>query len=435
MTHIRNEIMPGVWLTCLTTDKFKSGCLSVNMITPLARETAAMNALIPQVLRRGTKRLPDMESFSGELDDNYGACISPAVRKLGEIQCVGIVTDFVDGQYVPEYNALFNHMLDLTGEVLLQPALEKGLFKEEYVESEKRNQLDRLRGRINDKRSYAMQRLIECMCSYEDFSLSRLGTEETTEAITAQALTQQYYHLLETSPIEIFYIGSCRYKFLRDRMLEILKDLPRGEINYEIGTDIRMNTIETEPRLFTEELSVTQGKLSLGFRLGEIMEDPDYAALYVMNAIYGGAVTSKLFNNVREKLSLCYYASSMVEVNKGLMLVNSGIDFDKYDEALAEILHQLDAVKQGDFTDEELISARRAVAAELRAYMDSEGDLEHYWLARNLRGDANDPMQMSELVNAVTREDVIRAASGITCDAIYFLKGSGEEDYDEEDED
>ena len=432
MTLIRNEIMPGVWLTCVTTDKFKSGCLSINMITQLRRETAAMNALIPQVLRRGTRQYPDMESFSGRLDDLYGAGISPTVRKIGEIQTVGLSADFVDGQYVPEYDGLFNQMLELTGQVLLEPVLEKGRFKESYVESEKEKQLDRLRGRINDKRSYAIQRIIECMCTYEDFAISRLGDEETTEDITAEALTQHYYHLLESSPIEIFYVGSCRFKYLRDKLRKVLKDLPRGELDYDIGTDIRMNTVEPRTRHFTEELAVSQGKLSLGFRLGEIMDDPDYASLYVMNALYGGAVTSKLFMNVREKLSLCYYASSMVDVNKGIMLVYSGIDFDKYDDALSEIMAQLKAVQTGDFTDQELQAARRAVAAELRTYMDSERDLEHYWLSRNLRGEENDPMELSRMVDRVTREDVIRAASGIVCDAIYFLKGSDEEEFEEE---
>jgi len=432
MTLNRNEIMPGVWLTCVTTDKFKSGCLSIHMITQLRRETAAMNALIPQVLRRGTRRYPDMESFSGKLDDLYGAGISPSIRKLGEIQAVGLIADFVDSQFVPEADTLFHEMLELIGEVLLQPAMEKGRFSESYVESEKEKQLDRLRSRINDKRGYAVQRIIECMCTYEDFAISRLGDEESTENITAEALTRQYYELLESSPIEIFYVGSCKAKTLRSKLRTALKDLPRGELDYDIGTDIRMNTVEPETRYFTEEMAVIQGKLSLGFRLGEIMDDPDYAALYVMNALYGGAVTSKLFMNVREKLSLCYYASSMLDVNKGIMLVSSGIDFDKYDAALSEIMAQLEAVKNGDFTDDELQAARRAVAAELRTYMDSERDLEHYWLSRNLRGEDNDPMELSRMVDGVTREDVINAASGIVCDAVYFLKGSGKELEDEE---
>jgi len=167
MTFNRNEILPGVWLTCITTDKFKSGCLSVHMITQLQRETAAMNALIPMVLRRGCKSYPDMESFAGRLDDLYGAGISPSIRKIGEIQAVGLIADFVDSNYVPN-KSLFDEMLELVGEVLLQPAMKQGRFREDYVESEKEKQLDRLRSRINDKRGYAVQRIIECMCTYED---------------------------------------------------------------------------------------------------------------------------------------------------------------------------------------------------------------------------------------------------------------------------
>jgi predicted Zn-dependent peptidase len=138
--------------------------------------------------------------------------------------------------------------------------------------------------------------------------------------------------------------------------------------------------------------------------------------------------------NVREKLSLCYYASSMTDVNKGIMIVYSGIDFDKYDEAYNEILRQLEAVKQGDFTEEELNAARQAVSAELRTYMDSERDMEHYWLSRNLRGEDCDPMELSAMVDEVTREDIIHAASGIVLDAVYFLKGSDEEPEEEEEE-
>lgn len=432
MTFNRSEIMPGVWLTCITTDKFKSGCLSVNMITQLTRETASLNALVPMVLRRGCKSYPDLESFAGRLDDLYGAGISPTVRKIGEIQTVGLIADFVDDRYLPEETDLFAQVLDLAAEMLLEPVREKGLLSESYVESEKEKQLDRLRSRINDKRSYALQRIIECMCDYEDYAISRLGDEETTENITAKSLTDRWMTLLETAPMEVFYMGGKGFKEVKKMLRKAFRDLPRGELDFDIGTDIRMNTVEPKARMFTEELAVTQGKLSMGFRLGEIMDDPDYAALYVLNALYGGSVTSKLFMNVREKLSLCYYASSMCDVNKGVMFVYSGIDFDKYDAAYNEILAQLDAVKAGDFTEEELDAARQAVAAELRTYMDSERDLEHYWLSRNLRGEECDPMEMSAMVEAVTRGDILHAAQGIVLDAVYFLQGSEEEPEEEE---
>lgn len=433
MTLKRSEIMPGVWLTCITTDKFKSGCLSINMITQLSRENASLNALVPMVLRRGCKSYPDLEALAGRLDDLYGAGISPTVRKIGEIQTVGLIADFVDDRYVPADTDLFSQVLELTAEVLLQPVLEKGRLKESYVDSEKEKQLDRLRSRINDKRSYALQRIIECMCDYEDYAISRLGDEESTEAITAESLTERWQTLLETAPMEIFYMGGADCRTVRSKLRAVLKTLHRGEPDYDIGTDIRMNAVAPEPRMFTEELAVTQGKLSMGFRLGEVMDDPDYATLYVLNALYGGSVTGKLFMNVREKLSLCYYASSMTDVNKGIMIVYSGIDFDKYDAAYNEILHQLEAVKQGDFTDEELNAARQAVSAELRTYLDSQRDMEHYWLSRNLRGEDCDPMELSAMVDAVTREDIISAASGIVLDAVYFLTGS-EEDLEEEEE-
>lgn len=431
MTLTRNEIMPGVFLTCVTTDKFKTGCLSINLLSQLSRETAAMNALIPHVLRRGTRRFPDMEQLSGELDRLYGVGIAPTVRKIGEIQSVGLLADFVDGPYVPDYEGLFHDAVALTCEVLLDPCLENGQLAPRYVESEKQQQLDRLRSRINDKRSYSLQRIIELMCCYEDFSVSRCGDEETTEAVNAKALTEQYRTLLETSPIEVFYCGSYPCEHVEALLKEQLRDLPRGEIDFDMGTDIRMNAVEEPPREFTEELAVNQGKLSVGFRLGEIMEDPDYAAIYVMNALYGGCVTSKLFMNVREKLSLCYYASSMVDVSKGLLLVYSGIDFDKYDPALQEIFAQLIAVKTGDFTDDELLFAKRSVADALRGDLDSQTDLEHYWLIRNLRGEDLGPLEFSELVEQVTRDDVIHAASTLVCDGIYFLKGNGEDEEDE----
>lgn len=431
MTLTRNEIMPGVWLSCITTDKFKTGCLSISLLTQLSRETAAMNALIPHVLRRGTRRFPDIEQLSGELDRLYGVGIAPAVRKIGEIQSIGFVTDFVDGPYVPDHTGLFRDAVKLTCEVLLDPCTEDGMLTQRYVESEKRQQLDHLRGRINDKRSYSVQRVLELMCCYEDFAVSRRGDEETTEAITVKSLTEQYHTLLETSPIEIFYCGSHPFDTLRDLLLQDLKALPRGELNFDIGTDIRMNAVEEHPRYFTEELAVSQGKLSIGFRLGEIMEDPDYAALQVMNALYGGCVTSKLFMNVREKLSLCYYASSMLDLSKGILLVYSGIDFAQYDAALAEIFAQLKAVQDGDFTDEELLYAKRSVSDALRAYMDSQTDLEHYWLTRNIRGEDTGPLEFSEQVNNVTREDVVHAAASIVCDAVYFLKGNGEDAEDE----
>ena len=195
-----------------------------------------------------------------------------------------------------------------------------------------------------------------------------------------------------------------------------------------------MNALEAEPRTVEEALDVTQGKLVIGWRLGVCMEEPDLAALYVFNAVFGGGSTSKLFMNVREKLQLCYYAGSLVDTHKGLLLVSSGVEFADRDAAQAEIFAQLEAMSRGEITDEELAAARMGVASDLRALMDSQGELEGFYLAAALDGPECSPIELAELCENVTKDDVAAIAGGVECDMIYFLTGTGEEPEEDEDD-
>ena len=427
METVRTELIPGVWLTALRSDKFKTGCLSINLLTQLKRETAAFNAVLPFVLRRGTRFHPDMQTIAAELDSLYGTGVEPIVRKIGEIQCIGFYASFPDHKYLPAGSEVFEKTANLSCEMLLAPNTRGGLFLPAYVESEKEKLLELIRSRVNEKRSYAHFRLLEQMCCYEDYAVSRFGTEDTAESIYYQKLTKYYHSLISASPVEIFYCGSMEASKVADILSDALSGMTRGEINYDIGTDIRMNAVEDKVRSFVDEMSVTQGKLVMGFRLGECMEEPDLAAIYVFNAVYGSGVTSKLFMNVREKLSLCYYASSLVDTHKGLMLVSSGVDFDKVDEAKSEILAQLEAVKSGDISDEELEAARRSVASDLCACLDSQGELEGFYLANTIDGLEFSPDELAALVCDVSREDVIKIASSVVLDAEYFLRGGSED--------
>lgn len=428
MEFNRNELMPGVFLSHLRSDKFKTACMSVTLLTQLRRETAAMNAVIPFVLNRGTTRYGDMEQLSRRMDELYGAAVEPVVRRIGEIQCIGFYGSFPEPDYLPGGEALLGDTCALMAQLLLDPATRGGLLLPQYVDSEREKLLDIIRSRMNDKRSYALARCIEEMCCYEDFAVSRFGSESEAENIHYKKLTRHYRELIQTCPVEIFYCGKTDFKAVSAAMRDAFSAMPRGEIDYDIGTDLRMNAVEDHVRFVEEEMDVTQGKLVLGFRLGECMEEPDIPALYVFNAVYGSGATSKLFMNVREKLSLCYYASSAVYLHKGIMLVSSGIEFDKLDAARDEILAQLDSVRRGEITDDELRSAKKSVASDLRAVQDSIGELEGFYLSQALDGLDYGPAELAALAEDVTKEDVQAIAKSIECDLIYFLKGSGEED-------
>ncbi len=428
----RVEILPGVSLNHLQSTKFKTCCMSVSLLTQLTKETASINALIPFVLRRGTRTYRTMESLSNRFDELYGTIIEPCVRKAGEIQSVGLYASFPEDCFLPEGAAVLKDAIDLVAEMLLDPATRGGLLLSQYVDSEKDNLCDIIRSRINNKRSYSLTRCIEEMCCYEDFAVGRYGSVESCETINYKKLTRQYHDLIQTCPVEIFICS----RESTDHLVSLLKrafcTMPRGEINYDIGTDIRMNSILPEPRVHEETMDVTQGQLVLGYRLGECMEDLDLPAVLVFNAVFGSGVTSKLFMNVREKLSLCYYSYSTIERCKGLMFVLSGIDFEKYEEAKAEILHQLDEVIHGNISEDELSWAKAGVASDLSALTDNQHDLEAFYSRAIVEGASYQPDELSCLVGDVSKEDVIRIAKSVELDMIYFLKGAEEHDDDED---
>ncbi len=423
MKSTTETIMPNVMLTCLTTDKFKTGSLSVNLLAPLSRETASMNALIPSVLRRGCITYRDMQAISSKLDSLYGASLKPTVGKKGEIQTIGFFADFADEAFIPAGGNTLEEMTALLSEILLMPNTSGGLLRREFVESEKEQLLDQIRGRINDKRAYSILQLFENMCVMENYSVDKLGTELTAESITPLALTRHYHELLANAPIEFFYCGSAKPDRVKAAIKASFAALPRTNEEPDIGTDVWLTPLEENYRYFEDVLQVTQGKLAIGFRLGDCMEEPDTAAIKVFNGIFGGCVTSKLFMNVREKLSLAYFASSLVDLHKGILAVSSGIEFDKYDDALNEIFLQLEAVKSGDFTDDELDAVKRSIAGDYRSIEDSPRALDDYYLNQMLIGPGCSPSELALLVEEVTREKVIDVAAGVQCDAVYFLRG------------
>lgn len=418
----RSELFPGVHLTAVHTEKFKSCVLGASFLAPLDRTTAACNALVPSVLRRGTQEHPDMESLSAALDELYGGSIEPVVRTRGETQCVGFLGSFLDDAYTLDGSAILEKAAGLLGELLLRPCTEQGVFRRDYTDSERQNLIDRIRAQVNDKRSYALLRLKREMCAGEPFGVDRLGDESSARAITPESLWARYQDLLRTAPMELYYCGSAKPERVADALRAALSQLPPDGVRTPLPRPAAKEA-PAQPREVVESLDVTQGKLTMGLRTGSTVWSEDYPALLLANAIFGGTTTSRLFLHVREKLSLCYYASSQLEKLKGVMLVSSGVEFDKVGEARAEILSQLEACRKGAFEDWELEGARRSVVSALHSAMDAQARLEDFWLGQAVAGLTEDPEALARRVEEVTREQVVAAFSSLQLDTIYFLKG------------
>lgn len=413
----RTQLSGGVFLTYLPANKFKTSLLSAQFVVPLRWESASANALFSAILRRGTVSFPDMGALSQRLDQIYGARIDTTIRKKGESQCVGFVASLIDDCFAPGGERLLEPAASLLGELICRPVTQDGLFLEEYFESEKTNLADAIRSILNDKRAYADSRLLQEMCAGEPYGVPRLGNAQIAAALYPQLVFDAYRNLISSSRLEIFYSGSAGQARVEDALRAALADLPRAEI--EPPPEPEPHVLPEEPRVITERLDVTQGKLGMGFSCGS----QDAPALLLGNTLFGGSSNSKLFLNVREKLSLCYYASSLYHRKKGLITVSSGIEFENYQKALDEIRAQLEAVQQGRLEDWELEAARSTLLNAYASMGDSQGKLENFYLGQAATGQDESPESLAEQVRAVTPERIFEAMRTVKLDTVYFLQG------------
>ena len=421
------ELMPDVWLTTVRTRKFKTSCWGLQLLTPLKRDTAAMNALLPSVLRRGTARLPDQASITAELDELYGGSIEPTVSKRGDMQCIGFRAYFLDESCLPGGAALLERAAGLLGELLLHPATRNGRLRQDYVLSERDNLIRRIESRRNNKRLYAAQRIVEEMFAHTDYAVSRLGTLEEAQRITAMKLFRQYREVLEHAPIELFYCGSAPAEQVELAWREALMGLPRAQTRYLVTTDSRRPPFEKV--IYTrEQMSVRQGKLEMGFRVGFGISDAMYPALMVANAMFGGTPGSRLFRHVREKRGLCYYASSDLRSLKGFLTVSCGVDPANFAAAEEEILAQLTELQEGNFTDEEFEAAKRSVLRSMELAEDDPAALRNQWVRDRAGGEPFEIDRFRAQVRDVTETQAAAAAMEIVLYNVYELTRGEEGD-------
>ncbi len=420
MNVIRTPIAQGVELTYLPATKFKTGLLSYQFVLPLSAQTASSYSLIPAVLYRGSKSLPDMGAISARLDNLYGAYMDYTVRKKGEVQCMGFVSRFVDDHFTMGHEALLEPIATMMGELLCDPVMEGVGFSAGYTQGEQQNLLDTIAGIINDKRSYADVRLLQELCAGEAYGVSRYGTKEGVEALDAQGLYQTYRELISTAKLEVIYCGSAPLERVQAAVAASLVALPRTQVN-TTAIPTTAHTMTGGSKIVTEALDVTQGKLGMGFTCQESGD----MALLLGNNMFGGSSNSKLFMNVREKLSLCYYASSTYHRDKGIITVSSGIEFEQYEAAHSEIQAQLQAVARGELEDWEWEGARSAVKTAYTALADSQMSLENFYLSQAVTQRQETPAQLIADMLAVTQEQVATVMSGVQLDTTYFLKGRG----------
>lgn len=414
-----NHLSPGVTLRCFRDTRFKQGRLTVQFVRPMGKEEASLNALLPAVLLRGTEKHPNLRSITMHLDDLYGTAVGDLVRRIGDYQTTGLSCTFTEDRFALPGDQIEAPAVDFLRELLLYPKLENGVFCRELVEGEKKNLLADLESQKNDKQTYAANRLMEVMCRGDSFGIPRLGTKESLQTITPERLYHHYRMLLETAAVEIFYVGSRDSKEVAALVAPLFHGIRRSYVNLEPQTPFQDNGTAR----VREKMDISQSRLNMGFVTDITNRSGDFAAMQVLNALFGGGMTSKLFMTVREKMSLCYSIGSGYYGSKGILTVGAGIDASQADTVRREVLNQLKLCQQGDITPSELESARQYLLTGLRTVHDSPGSIEGYYATAALSGLALSLEAYRQQVSTVDIPRLQAAAQSLRFHSEFFLEG------------
>ncbi len=417
MNYKKNTIKNGIELHTIETPKFKTNLFAIFLTTPLNRANITKNALISAVLRRGTAKLKSQDAIAKELENMYGASFDCGVDKHGDNHVLKFYLESINDEFLPQKDELAKKSLDLLSDIVFNPNIENNCFKKDYVEGEKNTLKQIIEGKIDNKTKYALDRCIEEMFKNEVFGLYKFGYVEDLDEIDEKNLYEYYKELINNCKIDVFVSG---YNIQNIGENEILSNLNERKGNI-IPTTARTITSSLEsPKIVNEKMDITQGKLMIGLDVLNTNEDEAYIAS-VYNVILGGGANSKLFQNVREKASLAYTAGSSYLKAKNSVFIRCGIDVANYDKAISIIKDQLVQIENGDFSDNDLESAKQIIYASVKSIPDSQDGEIIYYFAQGLSNKFVNLDEYIQKIKSVTKEQVIQVAKKVKINTIYFL--------------
>ena len=426
MQYNEKEIKKGIKLHEIQTDKFKTNLIAVFLSMPITKENVTKNSLISAVLRRGSKNMPTQAQISQELEEMYGASFDCGLDKTGDNHILKFYLEAINDNFLPQIDEnMLKTSIEKLLEIVFNPLVENGAFKEEYVKQEKENVKRIIEGKPDNKARYAFDRCIEEMYKDQPYGLYKYGYIEDLEKITAQDLYNYYQSMISQCKIDIFVSGDINEVTSIVEQDENIQKLQEREPNYKINKV--ENKDEVQEKEVIEEMDVSQGKITIGLDLHLENEEQKYDAM-LYNAILGGTANSKMFQEVREKASLAYTAGSSYVRYKSNIFIKCGIEIKNYEKAMEIIRKQLEDMKNGVFTDEDIENAKKGIISGIKAIDDEQDTQITYFFGQELTGGKTSLKQYMEKVQNVSKEDIVKVANSISVNTVYFLKDTAKED-------
>lgn len=415
------QIKEGIKLHTIKTDKFKTNLIAVFITTPLERKTVTLDSMIPAILRRGSAELNTQEEIEKNLEELYGASFDLGIEKIGDNHVLKFYLESISDEFLPQKENVTDKSIETLLNIIFNPLTENGKFVHQYVESEKRNLKQIIESKIDNKATYSAEKTIEAMYMGKAYGLYKYGYIEDLENMQNQDIYNRYQEIIAQGKIDIYVSGTFNEKQVEEQITKKLQNLAPRTPKYIINNETTENKQKRQVQELEEKLDVAQGKLVLG--LDVLKNEPNSRfAISLYNVILGESANSKLFQNVREKASLAYTAGSSYIRQKGNIIIRAGIEIENKEKALEITKQQLEAMKQGDFTEDDIDNAKKYMINGIKTVEEGQDTEITYYIGQELSDLHTSLEEYQKQIEAVTKEDIIEVANKVEINTIYFLR-------------
>ena len=421
MNYNKKELKKGVTLHTINTNKFKTNLFAVFLAVPLEKENVTKDALVASILRRGTQNIQSQELISKKLEEMYGACFDCGIEKTGDNHVIKFYLEAINEEFLPQKEELTKECMNILFDIIFNPLIEKNGFKNEYVESEKKNLKQIIESKIDNKRIYSFERCVEEMFKDEPYGLYKYGYVEDLDNLTPQNLYEHYKNLINRCKVDIFISGTLENKVVENiiKNTYVINNLKERMPEYIVEEKKSKQT--KEAKTVEEHMQVGQGNLVIGLNVNSNQDNSKFITS-VYNAILGGGANSKLFQNVREKASLAYTAGSNYKRQKNAIFIRCGIEIDNYGKALQTIKKQLTDMQEGNFTQEDIDNSKKLITESIIS-ISSEQDSEiTYYYGQELSESFVSIDEYINKINNVTKDEIVKLANNVFVNTVYFLR-------------
>ena len=417
MEHITKNL--GAYnLHLIKTNNFKFIIIKVYFREKIKKENITMRNFLTNMLTFSTKIANTKRNMVLKMQDLYSCSITGRNTRLGNFLNTAFTLSVLKDKYTEEGNV--EKAIKFLSDVIYNPNVKDNSFDEKSFNVIMNQSILALGSIKEDASSYSILRLYETMEEDSPLSYRACGYLEDLKKITREKLYKYYNKMIDTNDMDIFVVGDIDFETIDPLIRKYFKSKRFKKTNNNFVLE------EKRPRrrykIETEINESTQSKLALGCRTNKLTEYERKYPLTLYNIILGGSADSKLFINVREKNSLCYTISSVVNKLDNTLLIRAGINKEDLKKTLKLIEKELDNMKKGKFTETDIAKAKGMYITALDEIKESESDIIASFYMEELLGLDNIDTRI-EKMKEVTKQDIMKVAKKVKLDTVFMLEG------------